>query len=253
MVGNIKLACLLSPEDEHSMNTTRTCPFHSTSCHEARFNMVNKILLSALLVGSARAAVIKSRAEFVPLPKFLNDTKQATYKDYSTTAVRDEAAFLEVQKFILSRYGGVTHPGGAKSFVISEKYYDCIPFHQQPTIHVLNLTKEEINEPVELPDGPPGPPPEEKDEFGNIKTCLGKTVPVTRFTLEGIFDKHATLKDFQTFGALQPPEGNSTGNVNIAKRQVDVWIDGRKHVHTWTQERDIAWGIVGGSAVFNLQ
>jgi hypothetical protein len=212
--------------------------------------MIILILLSTLLLGPARAASIKTRAEFVPLSKFLNDTKQATYKDYLTTAVGDVAAFVEAQKYILARYGGVTHPNDINSFSMGDSYFDCIPFLQQPTIHLLKLAKEKLGEPVDRPVSST-PPPVEKDEFGNTRACVGETVPISRFDLGAILN-HATLKDFLSFGAPQAPGGNSTDNAKTAKRRVDVEIDGRKHVNVWTSEHDPLGQISGASARFNI-
>jgi hypothetical protein len=157
------------------------------------------------------ASNVATRAEFIAFSKYLAQVKAAKYEDYSSTPVRDKDAFVEIQQHILSMYGGVIKPDKVLSYIETGDYVDCLPFMQQPTIHLLNLTEEDVKPTanVSFPDFPKsdGPQPVEtlwqgnmSDPYGNKMECMEGTVPLARLTLdhmtkfgdlEGLFQKPA--------------------------------------------------------------
>ena len=196
------------------------------------------VILILSLVPYAVSAVrgqsnLSTRDQFIPFSQFLDQVRSATYKDYKSTPVRDESAYQDIQKHILDMYGGVVKPATIKSYVRDE-YIDCVPFVQRPTIHLLNLTGEELTAPTDndipLPDFPEAkgaadePRPislllalNSTDPHGNKMECERETVPLTRLTLDRI-TQYSTLYEF--FRKPQATRSNPTNSTQSTKREV---------------------------------
>lgn len=60
-------------------------------------------------------------------------------QDYEKTNVRDREAVLEIKEYILKMYSGIKRPAEVTSFVLDGEYRGCIPFKEQPTVHLLGI------------------------------------------------------------------------------------------------------------------
>jgi len=49
-------------------------------------------------------------AAFIPFAQYLDNTQNATYKDYANTNVTDDKSFDEMKAHIFTMYGGVKDP-----------------------------------------------------------------------------------------------------------------------------------------------
>ncbi|KAF5708159.1 cytochrome P450 monooxygenase monooxygenase [Fusarium mundagurra] len=170
------------------------------------------------------ASDLATRAEFITFSKHLAQVRAAKYEHYSSTPVRNKDAFVKIQQHILRMYGGVTKPDKVLSYMETDDYVDCLPFMQQPTIHLLNLTDEDVKPTanVSFPDFPKsdGPQPVEmlwqvnmSDPYGNNMKCKEGTVPLMRLTLE-YMTKFGDLEGLFRKPALPEPsvkKGTATG------------------------------------------
>ncbi|KAK5652710.1 hypothetical protein OQA88_10304 [Cercophora sp. LCS_1] len=207
--------------------------------------MFTQLVLPSLFVGLGVTAAVGIRADFHPFSKFLDEVKQSTYKDFSID-VPSEILFLDAKQDVLSRYGGVLSPSNVKSFFVNDDYYDCIPFLEQPSVHLLKLAKENLTKPD---DSITVPNPDAKDEFGNPLHCTNGTVPIARFNFKKAF-KRLRLTGSASDTPLFPQ--SITNNTQLTKRGIDIGKDGRKHIHVWTHEEDPSGGITGASSVLNV-
>ncbi|RYP71488.1 hypothetical protein DL771_004743 [Monosporascus sp. 5C6A] len=176
-----------------------------------------------------------------PFAEFLRRTRNTTYQDYAFTPVRDEYAFLEIQKHILDMYGGVAFSANFRSYLNNDGYTDCILFCEQPSIYLLDLTDEEKTPPpddeeADLPDlgsatdGVKGQPIavslfrdlQAVDVFGNPQHYLNGTVPQRRLTLERI-TRYGTLYNFF---AKSPFNSTTPGMRQITMTIEAGWIVG---------------------------
>ncbi|KAK6519035.1 hypothetical protein TWF281_003724 [Arthrobotrys megalospora] len=215
--------------------------------------------------------------QFTPFSEFLRHIRGATYRNHVSTLVADERAFLEIQKHILNMYGGVVSPAKVHSYFSSYGYTDCIPFSEQPTFYLLNLTDEEktpppVDEDADLPDlgsrtdGVKGQPvavsllrdPQAVDIFGNAQHCPEGTVPQSRLTLERI-NRYGTLSNFfrkiplfnsTLRDATDIHNGTSTRKREVT-REATRHEDGFKHLHEVGRIVQGA-GFVGAGSAMNV-
>ena len=207
-------------------------------------------------------ANLDSRDEFISFSRFLNQASAATYKDYANTAIRDADAFAELKAHIKEMYGGVLDPSSIASYILDGEYVDCIPFVQQPTIHVLKLTPAQLLPPEDIqtpnltvPDGEPqyalpGPLPGSTDTFGHPTECTNKTtVPIYRLSLERL----TLFPDLYTF--FSNPETPLLDNSTQTQQRRDVTPgpDGVKHLFvTGRDSRTPPHHYFGARAAINI-
>lgn len=204
----------------------------------------------------------EARANFISFSQYLDSTRVATFKDYSSTNVSNDEAFNEIKKHIFTMYGGITDPKSVKSYIRDEDYIDCLPYLQQPTIHVLKLTAEDLKPPPESKPDPVFPkhtsndpkdapltvPEGSKDVHGNVMKCDKGWVPIRRLSLERI-TRFRDLGDFMD----KPGSISNATSFRIGKRDVARSSDGHKHIHEGARELNIAGErFVGATAGINV-
>jgi hypothetical protein len=149
------------------------------------------------------------KGDFIKFSDFLAQVNKATYSEWAHTAVSGESAFDEMKKHILTMYSGVTNADKVTSFFLDGSYVDCIPFMEQPSIHLPpsigdNVPKPHTtNEIKGQGDGdkkrsklaPSIMSPGGNDPFENPISCPDGTIPMVRLTLESM-TKFKTLRDF---------------------------------------------------------
>jgi hypothetical protein len=208
--------------------------------------------------------------KFIPFSEFLLSVEKATYKDYASTPVRDEYAFLEIKEHILNMYGGVTVPANVRSYLTDHGYTDCILYLEQSSIHLLNLTEEEKTPPqddedVDLPDlgsatdGVKEQPiavslfgdPNAVDVFGNPQHCPKGTVPQRRLTLDRI-TRFGTLYNFFAkvpFNFTAAWNATDTDNGTVVPKRDVIDPYGFKHLHEVVYDGGVETFVGGGSAM----
>jgi len=205
-------------------------------------------------------------AAFIPFAQYLDNTQNATYKDYANTNVTDDKSFDEMKAHIFTMYGGVKDPKSIKSFLKDKEYRDCLPYLQQPTIHVLNLTAAELEVPPEMAD-PTWPKPDKDvaqdasesllrltnstDQYSNRMKCTKGTVPIRRLSLERM-TRFGNLTDF-----FAKPGGASISHNDTSsqpqRRDVPRGPDGIKHIHEAVGEANpTGKRMLGASSVINI-
>jgi hypothetical protein len=204
---------------------------------------------------------------FIPFSRFLDGVKSATYAQYAATRVRNESVFHDMQRHILRMYSGVRNPADVTSFIPGDRYIDCIPFMEQPSVHLMNLTREQAV-PFNIDELRANltrearnsslkesevivslrRDPNSKDHFGNLMRCAEGTVGQSRLTLE-LMTAYPTLAEFFDRGkGIGVNSYNSTSRrSNKERRQSGVLEDGYRHVWQSRRERGSGRRRFGGS------
>jgi Neprosin len=139
-----------------------------------------------------------SKNPLIPFRDFIKSVRSAKHEDFkalSNTKVRDEDAFREQQRHVLSLYDGVDVRHSFQD--AAGQVFDCVPVEQQPALRATGAT--------ELAKAPPPPPPIQNksslesprhlpfrlqrgrfDDFGNERWCPPETVAIRRISLDEI-------------------------------------------------------------------
>lgn len=140
----------------------------------------------------------------VTFDQFLATVTAADFQRWQHTAVNSESSFEQMKAHVLDMYSGVGSV--SRSFVLDNRYFDCIDIEKQPSLGGRPLASPpsaETEEPPNAPGGstepktPIGSPLTQnlKDSFGNAISCPGGTIPFARLTLERI-TAYPTLAGF---------------------------------------------------------
>jgi Neprosin len=140
--------------------------------------------------------------DFITFSQFLSESRAKRLADFprgENVGVRDEAAFEEMKRHLLSLYEGV-HV--AHSFFEAGHYVDCVPIDQQPSLRGRDPQDTKGPPRAIVPTRPPKaqagdrPPGKtqtldlrltgKKDPFGRRMACAARTIPMRRVTLEGM-------------------------------------------------------------------
>lgn len=206
-------------------------------------------MMLILVTLSGRMYAQPETTQFVPFRDFIQKVETANSAHFvgqPGNRVRNQAAFEQMRQHILEMYQGVEV---SHSFVLSSRYFDCVPINQQPSVRLLGL-KSIAQPPPEamLTDRratvvPPYPQLDKPnfDEFGNSVRCEEGTVPILRITLE----RMSRFEDLDRFFEKGP---GGAGQAHVGVSQPLTYSD---EIHQWAHASQ--WvNNLGGSSALNL-
>jgi hypothetical protein len=214
------------------------------------------IVAVAMLASCARPQGPPPQGGFIPFAQFLKSVNDAQFADYAKregARVRDQAAFDEMRKHILTMYDNVKQ---VSSFTVDNNYFDCITIDTQPSVRLQRLPRIEApptgsttnaymagkvpgdgkSAPSRLTEG-------QVDAFGNRVSCPDGTIPMARLTLE-VLTRYETLRFFFS------KDGNGKGELPPASRRDDRPEEGSV-VHKYAHATQ-AVSNFGGNSWLNL-
>lgn len=100
------------------------------------FNTLQLLLILAVTLDLCQAQ--QQPQNLTSFSDFFHGVNKASYKDYSSSGIENEKAFVDIKAHILSMYGGVKSPASIASFYSNGGHTDCLPYAEQSTIHLLS-------------------------------------------------------------------------------------------------------------------
>ena len=157
-------------------------------------------------------ASAEQNPRFASFGEFRQGLDQATLAEYAASRVESPAAFEEMRAHLHDLYDGV-HV--SHSYEVDGQVFDCIPIMEQPSVRLNGITTIATPPPPSTMDaGDPSEaaqqavffdPSQDKDAYGNQRSCEEGSIPMRRITLEEM-TRFRTLRGF--FNKI--PEGLET-------------------------------------------
>jgi hypothetical protein len=199
----------------------------------------------------SQAASVASQVSF---DQFLATVTAADFQRWQHTAVNSESSFSQMKAHILDMYSGVGSV--SHSFVLDDRYFDCIDKEKQPSLGGRPLASPpsaESDEPPSQPGGPTEPKTSTtspltqnlKDSFGNIISCPDGTIPFARLTLEKI-TAYPTLAGF--FAKSTNGAGHASSSRGLEELQ-DRGPSAEPHLYAFSYQQVTNYG---GHSFLNL-